>query len=361
MKSKFTLDKLSELRLSSQQLTLTKYKKVKDLVYFMGAVQAQDYSMSKWAVGRRLPGITDAEVEASINKGEIIRTHLLRPTWHLAAAEDVKWMLQLSSPQIKTLMRSANKQLELDDKVFAKSNAVIEKAVSGNKHLTRDELSEKLEDAKISTQGLRGIHIFLQAEMDTIICSGAIKNKKITYASLAERLPKTKDITKEEALVKLVQRYFASHSPATFRDFVWWSGLSVGDAKKGFEAVKNKLIEERVGQEVFYIDPSVKPATKKSSIHLLPAFDEYLISYKSRHVSIHGDHQPKAFTNNGIFKPIIVVNGQVQGTWKRTIKKDKVLMEFELFQKLKASVKQELEAEARNYGKFLGLQMEFKM
>lgn len=353
---------ISTFRLNTQQLLGTQHKTVKELVQWMGAIQAQDYPMAKWAVGSRLPNSTDKLIEDAINKGDIIRTHLLRPTWHLAVKEDVRWMLELSVPQIKTLMRSANKQLELTNDVFSKSNAIIEKTLSGGKHLSREELAIKLEAAKINTQGTRGIHIFLQAEMDGIICSGAMKDKKTTYALFDERIPKSKSLKKEEALVKLAQRYFESHSPATLKDFYWWSGLPMADAKKGLDLVKENLTSERVGEEEFWFpQDSFLKVDKKQTVHLLPAFDEYLISYKSRNVSILSDHQPKAFTSNGIFKPIIVINGQVEGIWKRSIKKDKVLIEPESFQKPSKSVIEAIEKEAITFGNFLGLEVELTL
>lgn len=352
---------IATFRLNTQQLLGTKHKTAKELVQWMGAIQAQDYPMAKWALGNRLLSSTDKLIEEAINKGDIIRTHLLRPTWHLAAKEDVRWMLELSSPQIKTLIRSANKQLELTQEVFSKSNSIIEKALSGGNHLTREELAIKLEAAKINTQGTRGIHLFLQAEMDGIICSGAMKANKITYALFDERIPKAKSIKKEEALEKLAQRYFLSHAPATLKDFYWWSGLPMADTKKALELVKKNLISERVGEEEFWFpqEASFKPLAKQT-VHLLPAFDEYLISYKSRNVSILSDHQPKAFTTNGIFKPIIVINGQVGGIWKRTIKKDKVFIETDFFDKPAKSVRDAIEKEVISFGKFLGLEAELR-
>ncbi len=245
------LTNVATSRLTAQQITGTKFKAIKDLVGWMGAMQAQDYAMMKWAVGVRLPGATDQAVEDAISKGEIIRTHLLRPTWHLVSADDIYWMLELTAPNIKASMKSRHKDLRLSESVLAKSNAIIEKTLTGEKHLTRDVLAGEIKKAKIPTDENRLSHLLMWAELSGIVCSGAVQKGKQTHTLLEERVPKPKSMTKEDALAKLAQKYFTSHGPATLQDFVWWSGLSVGDAKQALDTVKTELASETIDSQTY--------------------------------------------------------------------------------------------------------------
>lgn len=310
------------LRLVSQQIVGTKLKTIQDIVGRLGAMQAQDYAMAKWAIGVRLPGSMNRTIEAAIDKGEIIRTHLLRPTWHFASAEDVRWMLELTAPQIRSSMIGRHREMGLTGPVLKKSYAVMEKVLGGGVHLTRAELIAELERAKIATDGGHASHLFLSAESEEIICSGGLKDGKQTYALLDEWVPKTKSLPKEEALAKLAARYFAGHGPATFQDFVWWSGLPVNDARQALESMKRDFLSETIDSQTYWFSGALSAAKLPTkSAFLLPAFDEFLIGYKDRLASLPHENHHKAVSNNGIFYPIIVVNGRVTGTWKRTIKK----------------------------------------
>jgi hypothetical protein len=198
----------------------------------------------------------------------------------------------------------------------------------------------------------------MDAEIDGIICSGAISGKKQTYALLAERVPEKQTFTKDEALTLLAKKYFTSHGPATLADFVWWSGLPVTDARKALEMNKATLISETIGADTYWLSDSINiPTTSPDSVYLLPAFDEYLISYKNRSAAITIDHHTKAISNNGIFRPVIVVNGQISGLWKRTIKKDTVLIELDHFRPHNPTEKQLIEKAAELFGRFTGKQM----
>jgi hypothetical protein len=323
----------------------------------MGAMQAQDYAMAKWAIGVRLPGSTDRAIEAALDAGEIIRTHLLRPTWHFASADDIYWMLELTAPRIKAGLKSRHIELGLDETIVRKSNAIIEKALRGGKHLTREELVAQLGKAKIPTDDNRASHLLSRAELDGVVCSGATKGGKQTYALLEDRVPKTKAVTKEEALAKLALKYFASHGPATVQDFAWWSGLSVSDARRALEMVKGRLISETIHTQTLWFADDIS-TTDTESVYLLPAFDEFIISYKDRSAAIPVENRIKAVSNNGIFRPVVVVNGQVMGIWKRTIKKSVVIVETELFRPPDKTTKSLIEKAAMHYGHFLEKKIE---
>jgi hypothetical protein len=323
---------IASLRLLNQQIATPRLKTAKELVGWMGAMQAQDYNQSKWAIGVRLPHLTESQIETAFNKGEIIRTHLMRPTWHFVSADDIYWMLELTAPQIKSAMKSRNRELGLTESVFGKSQEILVKVLEGNKSITRDELSVQLNKYGINTDEQRLPHILMEAEIDQIVCSGNIQGKKQTFTLLSERVPAKNILTKEEALAKLAKTYFTSHGPATLPDFTWWSGLPVTDARKALEMNKPILMSETINDETYWFaDTGPKPSPLTESVYLLPAFDEYLISYKNRSAAITIDHHKKAVSNNGIFRPVIVINGQISGLWKRTVKKDTALIELDHF------------------------------
>jgi hypothetical protein len=325
---------IANIRLISQQIAKTKFKRPQEIVGWMGAMQAQDYKMAKWAIGLRTPKATEKTVEAAIDNGEIIRTHLLRPTWHFVSADDIWWMLDLTGKRIKAAQKSREKQLELNEKIFSKSTAIFEKVLSGNNHLTRAQLLSELTKAKIATHNNRSSHILFNAELEGIICSGKTKEKQTTYALLSERVPQNKKLNKDEALHKLATTYFESHCPATLPDFTWWSGLSAIDARHAVEMIKPDFVAEEINSQIYWFPNSFFiPKSFKESAYLLPAFDEFLISYKDRTAAIVAEHHNKAFSNNGIFWPTIVINGQVRGIWKRTLKKGKVIVETNFFEK----------------------------
>jgi hypothetical protein len=352
---------IAHIRLHSQQLAGTNFKSVKDLVGFMGGMQAQDYAMSKWAVGVRLAGVKDADVEQAVAAGEIIRTHVLRPTWHLVSADDIRWMLELSAPQIRTAMQARHRQLELTDAVVLQSNALMERALSGGNHLTREELVAVLDKAGMRTDENRAAHFLLRAELDGVICSGASRGKKQTYALLAERVPKTESPSREEALAKLARKYFSGHCPATLRDFIWWSGLSVTTARHALELVKSDYLPENVDGCTYWLPSSYSlPCNDCKAAFFLPAYDEFLIGYTDRRASLPSDKLYDVVSTNGIFRPVIVINGQVAGLWKRTVKKETVIIETDLFQAPGKAAAKALIKAAAAYGRFLGMDAELR-
>ncbi len=322
---------LKNIRLISHQLLDSNLQTPWDVATWMGAIQSQDYNMAKWAIGIRLQGSTEKIIEDAFNKGQILRTHVMRPTWHFVTPENIRWMLDLTGPRLKSATQSNDRHWELTESIYSKCNQVIEKALDGGKHLLREEIASALNLAGIEVDNMRMYRIMFRAELDKVVCSGALRGKKQTYALLNERVPLMKDMHKDEALVKLTQIYFMSHSPATVMDFSWWSGLSVTDAKKGINELKSELVKEKINGQDYWIMNALTSIKKlPDSIFLLPAFDEFIISYRDRNAIIDTNHQTKAFTKNGIFYPTIIENGKVIGIWKKeTGKKNPILNFFE--------------------------------
>ena len=355
------LGDIAHFRLLNQQIERPKFKTIKKLVDWMGAMQAQDFSMAKWAIGARLLNATDQVIESAINNGEIIRTHLLRPTWHFVSADDIYWMLALRAAPIKASLGSRHKQLGLSEAIIAKSHTILGNTLQGGKQLTREELLPELTKAGIPIDENRASHLLVRAELDGLVCSGAKKGRKLTYALLEERVPKTDLPTRDEALAKLANKYFSSHGPATLADFTWWSGLPVTDATHALEMVKMDLKSETSNTQTYWsLKTHSFPPTEVESVHLLPAFDEYIISYKDRRAVLPNENFSKAVSNNGIFRPIIVINGQVAGIWKRTMIMDKVVVETELFHQPDKTTIGMIEKAALRYGRFLEMETEIK-
>jgi hypothetical protein len=354
-----TINDISTSRLFSQKIEETGFTSAKELVSWMGAMQAQDYAMAKWAIGSRLVHSTDEMVETALNNAEIIRSHLMRPTWQLVSADDVYWMNNLSAAKIRRNFNSRHRDLELSEEMILKSEKVFEKVISTQGNLTRDELNAELQKVNIKTVENQLYHLLFCAELDGIICSGAVKNGKQTYDLLSNRVPNRRTLSKDESLAELAKRYFQSHGPATIDDFVWWSGLSVTDARKGIESIKSGFLSETIDAKTYWFSGSISDfKIDKTSVHLLPAFDEYLIGYCDRSASLSFTFNPKAVSSNGIFHPVIVLNGQVIGTWKRSFKKEKVIVSANLFQSPTLFLKSAIEEEAKRFGQFLNKKTE---
>jgi hypothetical protein len=350
---------ISALRLKNQQLISSKCNSAKGVVTFMGAMQAQDNNMVKWAIGQRWPGSVEQQIDTAIDKGEIIRTHLLRPTWHYVSPDDIHWILKLTAPRIKSAMKSRDKELELTEQIYNKCNSIFEKELYEQGHSTRDELVRILTASKIKTNENRASHIFMRAELEGIICSGKQKNKKQTYALLSERAPNAKTLHPHEALAQLAQRYFISRGPATLQDFTWWSGLSAVEAKQALNSVQSNFDSETINGQVYWFTSTIDLLPTGNNVFVLPAFDEFLISYKDRTASLPKELNPKAVLINGMFRPVVIVDGQVVGIWNRTIKTDRVLIETKLFQPIHNVIKVEVEKAFANYAAFIDKKMEY--
>lgn len=321
-------------RLANQQITRHSFSSPAKLIEWFGAVQAQDFPMAKWALGLRLKSATDARVETAFNSGEILRTHVLRPTWHFVHPADVRWMLQLTASRIHQLLGSNNRKLELDKTTFTKAIKTLEKSLQGGRHMTRPAITEAFKKAKINTNDLRLTHLLLHAELEGVICSGPKAGKQFTYMLLEERVPPSAPKTREEALAELTKRYFQSHGPATVKDFAWWSGLTIADAKNGITLLGESLMGEAIKNETYYHFNSIAD-TKAKGVFLLPNFDEYYVGYANRDIIIDAEHKNglSGFAT-ALLGNSLVIDGKVAGSWRRTIKKNDVTVEVKPFSEL---------------------------
>ena len=351
-----TISDIRELRLLNQHLASPLFAQPADIVYYMGAIQSQDYAGAKWAIAQRLKNADDKTVEDAFTNGGIIRTHIMRPTWHFVHPNDVRWMIQLTAPRVMSIAGAQHRQHQLDHIIFSKSENAILRAMEGGRQLMRDEIAKALEQAGVATNEQRFIHIMMQMELIGLVCSGGRQGKQFTYALLDEQVPAAKPFDKQEALVALAKRYFTSHGPATLQDYVWWSGLTVADAKTGLEAVKSKLNRlELNGNTYWFTEQENLQKGKSPGAFLLPNYDEYIVSYKDRIASIAASDINKADPRGTIFNHTIVANGKVIGIWKRTIRKTKVDIELIPFAPLSKANQSAVATAAKRYTRFLGL------
>lgn len=348
------------IRMASQQLLRPRFDCPKDLVAWMGAIQAQEYTMAKWAIGIRLKSATLRAVEEALVKGEIIRTHLLRPTWHFVTAEDLPWIWQLCAPRIRAAYQSYARNLGISEELYLTCNRLIEQLILEKGHLTKQEIGIALAEKGISFTPAHLYCFLFRAETDAIVCSGIDKNSKATYALWNERIPSTPHLTKEEALTRLASRYFQSHSPASLQDFTWWSGLSMTEARKAIGCIEDELSCEAFGAASFYIHRSCSFSASDALhepdavFHFLPSYDEYLISYKDRSRVIDPVHYPKAFNRYGVFYPVILYKGEIVGNWNKSVKKGKATIQMSFFRE-KVSIPDALmESAERRYRTFIG-------
>lgn len=355
-----TSTEILKARLLNQQIASHQFKTPGEVVKWMGAVQSQDYLSALYAVGLRLKKTTDSSIEEAITNKTIVRTWPMRGTLHFVAPEDAKWMLALLTPRIIARAASTYRNAGLDKNIFSRSRKIIIKALEGGKQLDRKDIYALLEKSKISTSDYRGLHIIGLLAQEGILCFGPRLSKQQGFVLLDEWIPFSKKLEGDEALAELANRYFTSHGPATIQDFVWWSGLTVTAATKGLELVKKNFIGENINGQTFWMSGDTSFNIKNPSIYLLPAFDEYLVGYKDRSAALDTKYTRDILTINGIFNPLVIINGKVEGTWKRTITKNEVLIQITSFKKFNQLQKAGIAKAAKEYGRFLEMKVKLE-
>jgi hypothetical protein len=341
-------------RLFNHGLVNPKFTDAADVVRWLGAAQAQDYGPSKWSLGMRMRSATDGGIEAAFARGEFVRTHILRPTWHFVPAKDLLWMLELSAPRVHAANGYMYRQVNLDKASLKRSMKVIRSALRGGRQLTRKELAAALAAAGIKGENLRITYIVMYAELEGLICSGARRGKQFTYALVDERAPIQNSLSLNQGLAELCRRYFRSHGPAALQDFVWWSGLTMVDARKGIEMVEGELIEMKIDSVSYWLPSSPSPEQLPSPFALLtPTYDEYTLSYKDRS-ALFGRIPQGEVIETDIFQ-FISIDGKIVGNWKRTIKKDSVDIEINHLTELRKTEKAAIQQEVSRYADFMGL------
>ena len=364
-RAELSRQELIALRLASQRLVqpdapgTAGFKRAAQAVQWMGAMQAQEYAHARWAVGSRFmadAAVTDAAIEQALAQRKVVRSWVLRGTLHLAAAEDLRWLLALAAPALLTRTAAAYRQAGLDEAALRKILPALRQCLEGGQQLTRVELFAALARRRIDTEGERGGRILYRAAQTGLICLGDPRGRQATYALLDGWLPPAPELPREEALKKLAQRYFSSHGPATLADFAWWSGLAAGEARTALEMAAPGLSQAMFeGRTVWWSMRTPALAAGAPAIQLLAGFDEYVLGYTDREAVIDSAHAGKLMTPNGLFRPALLLGGRAAGTWQVEVKKAALSISTAPFAPLPRGSAGALRQAAERYAAFMGL------
>ena len=332
------------------------------VVRHLGAVQAQEYAIAKWSVGQRTTGVHDRDVQALIDSGAIVRTHALRPTWHFVAAEDVGWIQALTGPRVLTTIGHYFRQAGLDDtELIARSTKAIVAALRGGNHLTRAELGAALAAGGVEATGMSLGFIVSRAELEGLIGNGVMRGKQHTYALLEERIANPRTYTHDEALAELTRRYFTSHGPATIKDFVWWSSLTVAQIRKGLSLVGSGLVSETVDGRQYWFAPGDPPPRDRSpSVHVLQTYDECGVAYTESRPVLNLAGLDLQLPNNNTLAHLYTMDSQVAGWWRRVVERDGIVAEMSPVVKLTVAKRKAVEAAFRRYAEFANVPVTVK-
>lgn len=347
---------LARRRLHRQRIASGKFESPVEVVAWLGALQAQDYLASLWAIGLRMREATAVTVEQAIAERRIVRTWPMRGTLHFVAAQDVRWISALLTPRIIAGSKARlQRDFGLDEAALARCRKVVVKALQGGQVLTRSALYAALDAAGIDTAKQRGIHITGRLAQEGLLCLGPRADKQPTFVLLDEWVPASRALARDEALAELARRYFGSHGPATLHDFAWWSGLTIKDAQLGIALAGADLQPEPLDDRLHWQAADAQEADHHGDLHLLPAFDEYLVAYKDRSAAVDVAFNRRVIGINGLFNPGIVIDGRIAGTWKRNLEPKAVAIELHPFRPLLKKELAAVEKAARRYGDFIGL------
>ena len=320
-----------DIRLLNQQLIAPQFSNPADVVGHMGAMQAQEYRMMRWAVAMRTKKPSAKAFKEAYDSGRILRLHLMRGTWQLIAAEDYWSMLELCAPKAINVIKgwmSSNK-ISIPDEELMRIREILAQTASDKRSVTKEDFVQALAERDLTMDEHRLSYHIRMAELSGLLCSGDLLPMKASYALTADKLKPKVKMDRDEALMRFTRKYFQSRQPATLEDFVWWSGLNVSDCRRGIELLGDYLhgsveTHGRASQqshasqrhrEFYLTDDCRTRGFRKGQFLLIPPYDEYLIGYKSRDIVLPPEHRHRAHNNSGIFQPIIAHDGIVCGNW----------------------------------------------
>jgi hypothetical protein len=348
---------IPRLRLRAQGIDLPLSTTPEAIVTHLGAIQAQDYGGALWSIGLRIAGATRADVERAIADRTIVRTWPMRGTLHFIPAVDARWMLELLTPRIMKAAEGRHRQLGLDDATFRRSRALVGRALGDEPVLSRGALFAALETGGVSTTGQRGIHILQRLSLERMLCYGPHAEKQPTFALFDDWISTSRQLDRDDALRTLAERYFRSHGPATQRDFVGWTGLTMADAKIGLQLAQPAL--ERIATddgELWMSNEHAATDAPAPRAYLLPGFDELMLGYKDRSAMLAPRYAGRIVPGgNGMFLSTLVLDGQVRGTWRRSARAKTVALEASPFGRLTAPQKKAFDEPRERYARFLGM------
>jgi hypothetical protein len=322
----------------------------------MLATQAQDLSSAQWALAVRSPGSGVADVERAFDEGTIVRSWPFRGTLHVTAAADLGWMLSLTSDRIIRSATARHAALGLDEAVFARAADVARGVLRGGARLSRSDLFAELEASGVATDHQRGGHIIWYLAHTGLICFGPMGASGQSVVLTDEWIPHARRLSPDEAVTELAVRYFTSHGPATLRDLLKWSQVLVPQARRGIEGAGDRLRQVVVDDVVYYLGADEPDESPAPAVLLLPGFDEYLLGYRDRDAVLAPEHSARvAPGENGIFLPMVVSNGQIVATWRRTVRGRTLDIAATAFAPMSATTTSRYARAAKAYARYLGL------
>jgi hypothetical protein len=346
---------IARWRLRSQRLAGTYATSAGEAVRLLLAVQAENPGQAAWAVASRTQDPDQADLAGLLDEGAILRTHVLRPTWHFVRAEDIGWLLDLTGPRIRRL---TGQQLRtghgLDDRSAGEAVAAVTQALAARGHLTRAQLAGELRERGIEGSGQLLMILLAHAELDGLICSGRIVNGEHTYALMSERVPAPRRLGRAEALAELALRYFTGHGPATERDLAYWASITLTDVRAGLQQVRDRLGSFQHDGRTYWHAPGDPPSgPQQPAGHLLQILDETYRGYQdSRWVlDAAGDVPRTREASTGM----ALVDAQLLAGMRRTITPDHVQFDLRPYRALTPRQIQALDQAARRYGTYLHL------
>jgi hypothetical protein len=344
-------------RLHNQRLADNPLATPEEVVRWLGCVQAQDYGPAKWSLGERSHGAVDADIDRAMAEGAILRTHMLRPTWHFVLPADIRWIQALTAPRVHAQNAYYYRQTGLEDTgVRTKARRLLVDALRGGSHRTRGELAAVLAGEGIMAKGLGMAYILMDAELDCVICSGPLKGRQQTYALLDERAPDAPALPRDEALGELAVRYFASRGPATAKDLRFWSSLTLADIHRGIEAAGARLEHAAIDGLSFWFAPGEAPPHPPSSrVHLLQGLDEYFVGYGESRSFCDQAGTRSSLVDRAVYNGALILDSQLAGHWKRAVTKRAVTFTVALREPFDDARMQALRDAADRQGAFLGL------
>jgi hypothetical protein len=310
-------------RLATQRLRGPALQCAADVVRLLTCVQSQECAHAFWSLGMRTSGLGFAEVQAEFDEGTVLRTHILRPTWHLVAAEDIRWILAATSARVQQLNQTMYRREGLDRPTLDRGAELIAELLRGRQYRTRAELGAALAAAGRAADRFRLAYVIMNAELEGLICSGPLRGAQQTYALLEERAPAAQ--ARAGDLGELAWRFYAGHGPANVRDLARWATLTLGQAASATEAAEDRLEQLEVDGVPHWFDPAASATAGPDRALLLPVYDEATLTYPAVNFA-RAEHYPQ--DAGPVQSAGAVVVGETNiGTWRRELRGATVLVD----------------------------------
>jgi hypothetical protein len=353
---------IARRRIGNSGLIGRSYSSPREVVGRHGAMQAQEYTQSKWSIGQRARGLTHADVDAAIASGDIVRTHALRPTWHFVAREDLRWVLELTGPRVQQQNAPRYRELRLGENVLTRAVDLLVSALKGGVHLTRAEIAGVLDDAGIDRAGQRLPYILMHCELEAVICSGARNGTRHTYALVDERVPRGRRFERAAALAELIRRYLASHGPATVSDLRWWSSLTATDVRNTLETLGSEVRSDVIDGLTFWSLADEGAALAVKGAQLLHVYDELVVGYTESRFFVDPrlELARAGWRSRAVPGSVVLVDDRIAGHWRWSLAKASGKIEVLLYGERPRRIRA-LRSAVEELGHFLGRDLDLEV